>query len=661
MKKLIIISFLFFLPCFVFSQENLLELREQLAKTTDDSLRAEISNTIAKYYYNNGQPDSAKIFYQKFLSIAEQRNDLSQKVRAHVSIGSACLYIPLPDSAEWHFQKVLEMGEAQDGTLFKKMMCIALVNLGINYGINRGRATEELDYYLKGLKKAKEYSFSEMATDVLWRISNVYLDQGNYGMAMENARAGLAEAEKYGDKGEIIEMKRLIGIIIGEKESTPEELKEGIRSLQECLDYYISENLRVNQSYLHFDLAGIYGKSHQPDSALYHAEKGYELSKKVQIGHAEVNAEVVYAKALIGVGKYKEAIRVLHDAEETYRSYPLISSKATIHDLLAKAYAGMGDYKNAYSHARDLEAAMDSSYTALNDEKILALQTQFETEKKEQENIFLKNKNEMVTFRSRLYGVIGLLLIASILAVAFFYYKLRIKNRQLEKLNASKNRLFATLAHDLKGPAMSFNNLTKKINYLIKKGDPEQLLELGEYFERSGNRVNRVLSNLLDWAVSQKDQFVNNPENIDIAAISENIINDLKYFSEPKKIKINNGIKKEHIAYCDENAFSIIIRNLLHNAIKYSFPDNQINLRSYKKGNNIAIEIQDYGVGMDGRLIKKILRGDAVNSTRGTGDEKGNALGLQTCTKLIECNNGKLCIESKEGEGTKFTVAFEQN
>ena len=658
MNRLIVFSCLYILPCFIFSQNDLIALRGQFAQAISDSVRAEVCNKIGRYYYGIGQPDSAKYHYGKFLGFAERRKDNLQLARAYANIGSACMYIPMPDSAEWHFRKVLEIGEEEEGELFQKLKCLAYVNLGINYGANRGQTAEELNYYLKGLECAEGHSFHEMVTDALWRISNVYLEQGNFEKALENARAGLAKAIEYGNEEETMEMKRMVGIIIGEKESSPEELDEGVLNLRECLGYYVSEKRQMDQAYLCLDLAGIFGKKEQRDSALFYAKKGYGLSKEIKIGQAEVNAATVYGKALIGAGNHQKALRVLREAEDAHGSYVLSTSKMAIHKLLAEAYHEAGDYKNAYAYSLAMVADMDSTNVVLNNEKVLELQAQFETEKKERENELLRKENELAKTRSNLYGIIGLLLLATVLLGAFFYDKLRKSKKQAERLNASKNQLFAVLAHDLKGPAMSFDNLAKKVSYLITTEQPERLLELAAHFEQSGNRLKYVLNNLLDWALSQKDQFVNTPEQIEMAPLIESVVEGLGYLWKPKQIEIRKNLTGGSQCVCDENAFLIIVRNLLHNAIKYSEPGGTVEVRAHASGKRAVVEIEDRGVGMEAEMAREIKAGGRVESRLGTEGEKGNALGLQTCLKLIKRNGGEIYINSKKGEGTVFKILF---
>ena len=76
-------------------------------------------------------------------------------------------------------------------------------------------------------------------------------------------------------------------------------------------------------------------------------------------------------------------------------------------------------------------------------------------------------------------------------------------NDELKEVNKSKNKLFAILAHDLRGPISSFSNLSKKVQYLISKGEWETLDQMSNQLEKRTSRLDQLLSNLLSWILTQ--------------------------------------------------------------------------------------------------------------------------------------------------------------
>lgn len=657
-KHFILLLPFLFLARFAIAQHDLAMLEDKLASAQDDTARSDACDDIAGLYYDNGQPDSAVHFYRQSLLFAKKANDKYRVAKAHKGIGNACLYIPAADSAEWHYKKALQLAEGETSPPFQRLETLVLVNLGINYGVNQGQLDLELEHYLQGLEQARACSYGEMVTDALWRIGSVYLEQGNVQKAYETAQEGLAEAQRLGNTESILEMERLVAIVIGQRESSPEELRLGLKYLHDCLGFCIANKQQMDQVYVYLDLASLYGHSGQPDSALLFARQGYELSQQITIGHAEVNAATAYGQALLAAGKPSKAIEVLRRAEADYLPQSAVSSKVTMYDLMAKAYEKKGDYKNAFASSQALVNAMDSASTILNNEKILAMQGRFGMEQKERENQLLQKENQLVSTRSKLYGIIGLLLSAVCVAGAFLFFKLRKNKRELERLNASKNQLFAILAHDLKGPALSFDKLAQQVSFLLKKNEPERLLELAGHFEESGRQVKYILNNLLDWALSLRDQFDLQPEVLEMAPLIRQVAKGQRYLSGPKSITVRLSLQEGLTCHCDKNSFLILVRNLLNNAIKYSAPGGIVEVNTFYDGDAPVVEVKDEGTGMNGEQVECILTGACFQSQPGTDGEKGNGLGLQTCLKLLEQNLGSLDIESSTGVGTAFRLRF---
>ena len=213
--------------------------------------------------------------------------------------------------------------------------------------------------------------------------------------------------------------------------------------------------------------------------------------------------------------------------------------------------------------------------------------------------------------------------------------------------------MFTIIAHDLKGPAASFSNLSFNVSHLIKNKKYDRLIELAEYYEKAGGKINYILVNLLDWAISQKDQFVHQPQQLNIKSEISKTIEELNYTIAQKNVKIENKVMPTASMYFDKNAFKIITRNLLHNAIKFSHKDSSIIVDHDEYG----LKIKDSGIGMSQSTIQKVIKKERVESTMGTNTEKGNGIGLSTCVKLAEQNKAKLQIESKIGQGTTFVLA----
>ena len=97
-----------------------------------------------------------------------------------------------------------------------------------------------------------------------------------------------------------------------------------------------------------------------------------------------------------------------------------------------------------------------------------------------------------------------------------------------------------------------------------------------------------------------------------------------------------------------------IIRNLLNNAIKYSLEWGEILIKAEEENDEVKISLQDSRVGISGDNVELLFRIDKVYTTRGTKDEKGNALGLLVCREFVEKHNEQIWLESILGSGSTF-------
>jgi len=97
-----------------------------------------------------------------------------------------------------------------------------------------------------------------------------------------------------------------------------------------------------------------------------------------------------------------------------------------------------------------------------------------------------------------------------------------------------------------------------------------------------------------------------------------------------------------------------ILRNLISNAIKFTYPNGTVIISSEPDNDLVIIKVTDTGVGIKTEKLSELFQVDKVESTWGTAKETGTGLGLILCKELVERQYGKIWVESKEDEGTTF-------
>lgn len=225
---------------------------------------------------------------------------------------------------------------------------------------------------------------------------------------------------------------------------------------------------------------------------------------------------------------------------------------------------------------------------------------------------------------------------------------------QLQQLNHSKDKFFAILAHDLKGP---FSSLLGFSEFLINDFEELTLNEIKNYtinIHESTKNTFKLLENLLVWGKVQRNMIDLEFKNINLYEIANKAIELYSPEAEIKKVKLKLDMDKNCIAYADENTIATVFRNLTSNAIKFCKAEDIITISATINDKNIIVSISDTGVGISEDDLAKLFRIDVHHTSVGTAQEKGTGLGLILCKDLLEKNNSTIKVESTLGKGTKF-------
>lgn len=228
------------------------------------------------------------------------------------------------------------------------------------------------------------------------------------------------------------------------------------------------------------------------------------------------------------------------------------------------------------------------------------------------------------------------------------------QNQSLERINTDKDRLFSIISHDLRGPVSTIQALMKAFS---EKRIPLQDFEtLLPGIVKNTNNLSNTLDNLLTWSMS-KNGIQIAPEQLNIQDLVQQNLTLFEEQLQQKKIRANINCPDLSV-FADKNHLDVILRNLLNNAIKFSYNNSSIEIDGYDHGYRIELRIIDHGVGMTADQLNKIIHNQFFKSTIGTSGEKGSGLGLQLVKDFVEKNGGKFHIESKGQKGTTmcFTI-----
>ncbi|MDO9512807.1 MAG: hybrid sensor histidine kinase/response regulator [Bacteroidales bacterium] len=229
-------------------------------------------------------------------------------------------------------------------------------------------------------------------------------------------------------------------------------------------------------------------------------------------------------------------------------------------------------------------------------------------------------------------------------------------NSRLREALGTKDRLFSIIAHDLQGPLSNLQNVLTLLTQMdLTEAQHNDFLN--EALDTAGN-TQTLLRNLLFWAKSQRDEIDFKPHNIFIAIIVDDNIKLLNSLAREKNISISSCIPPDLVCFADENMLSIIIRNIISNAIKFSNHKCKIRVDFTNTESELVIHIIDQGVGIPSNKVSELFNAATHFSTHGTSYEKGTGLGLLICREFIEKHRGRIWVESKDGEGSTFSFSI---
>jgi len=233
------------------------------------------------------------------------------------------------------------------------------------------------------------------------------------------------------------------------------------------------------------------------------------------------------------------------------------------------------------------------------------------------------------------------------------------QKNELHRSNITKDKFFSIIAHDLKSPFNALLGFSELLLLGNKEFDADKREEMIKAIYNTANQTLSLLNNLLIWSKIETGEVHFNPQKIKINTIIEETVSLLKNIASKKSIEINCELEKGLVVYADKDMIATVIRNLISNAIKFSYKNSSIIVTLKKVSEDVVrISISDKGVGIDNKKLESVFNVENIYSEKGTEGEKGTGLGLKLCKEFVEKNKGKIWVESKKDEGSVFSFTI---
>ena len=228
------------------------------------------------------------------------------------------------------------------------------------------------------------------------------------------------------------------------------------------------------------------------------------------------------------------------------------------------------------------------------------------------------------------------------------------RTADLQQANATKDRFFAIVAHDLRSPLVALKGVGEKLNHYITKDRKQKLHELGSKIDHSIEHLNHLLNNLLQWASSERNEIQFHPERLKLKPLIQQQLDLYKSNVQAKNISCKLSCSDIEV-HADENTFATVLRNVLSNAIKFSPTNGEIAVNCTPFDEEVLITIQDEGSGVSDEFLQDLEQGK-VKSAEGSKGEKGFGLGLQLCQQFMNHNQGRFRIKNKKQQGLEVQL-----
>lgn len=598
--------------------------------------------------------DSLNLAKAEFKRLTFLENSNTNVARYYYAIGNMYFTTNNIDSSLYYYKKCInQITDAEASDFDWGIKILSLIKIG---EINSSRLympAKAIEYLEEAIILSEKHRYPGYRLFAYRDLCKIYENQGDFKTAIELAQEGIDENKFMkligfgGEKFHYHRLNDILAILYAKCESCQKK-DIGFRLLSESLLYYRKEGYKKEEAIILANLAALYYNELGSIKAKNFINRALELSTNFDIQYMDTHINELYAKYLYKNRNYEESVKILNHLLSKVDTCN-IHSLSNIYKMTSEVYEEKGDYKKAIDAFKKHVSYKLNIKDKYNSQSVLALQAKMDLERKERLTTIFKERSEMITKYAM--ASIALLLLSAIFLIVIIVSrrKLSQKNKELEIINKAKSDLFVILAHDLKGPILSFDNLASKVSYLLKNENYLGLEKLTKYITEISQSVKSTVSNLLDWSISQKDNFSLIKEHIDLSDALTEVAQDLNYIMADKKVKLLLEMGGEESIFCDRNSFTIIYRNLIHNAIKYSNNGSEVKVVVNETGSktNIKVINESNEVGNEMQRINNILgsKKDII-----TYDLKTSGIGLHTAIKLIKHNNGDISFQSLNGK-----------
>ncbi|GJQ63562.1 MAG: hypothetical protein SCALA702_26150 [Melioribacteraceae bacterium] len=629
-----------------------------------------------------GFQDSALVFFEKDLDISTSLQIDSTLSIAYTNLGHANWRTGRFTEALNNFEKAYQIRKSLNKPA---KMASSLNSIGSVYW-KRGNYGKALEYFLESTRLREELKDSMGLTISLNNIGTVFQRMSYFDKAEQYFNDALNKSINTAYNFGTAYSYYNLGLL---------NLESG--NYQDALDYFF-QSLEISEIVSDLNLIAMtnvyigesYEKLEDYETARFYYLKSRDQAKNYDDGFSIAKANSNLARVLYKLNKsFNEIMLPLKRSYEISLEENLREIKKENYYLFYQLYNRENRIQEAFDYYKKYTEVKENILNENLVNNITNMIVKFELAKTETENELLKAEkalqaSELENQKSIRNFIIIITILALILIVALsvliknknktaqqiaqqkgevdkLNQELGKRNKDLKSSNETKDKLFSIISHDLRNPAGVLVNYCDYLNSELDQLDPRMLKNISSSIKKSSESILELVNNLLDWSRSQMGKIVVNPERVSIAAIFEHVKTIYENYANLKKLSLKIELKSDIHVLADLHMIDSVLRNLVSNALKFTPSGGTIRLTAEIDNRMCKISVIDNGIGMSEELQKSLLNSEYNTSNKGTDNEKGTGLGLLLSKEFIKLNGGKIELESKESEGSKFWFTLPLN
>ncbi len=672
------ITFFIFSSSLLFSQTNIDSLKGLLPKVKGNE-RIKLLVDIG-FSLQSENPKEAIKYLDEAIDLAKETNQRWSLADAYFNKGVALWHLGDITESDHQYELAIPIYEELNDSL-------SLIKVFNSQAINqnlKGNVEQTFKIFFQSLDYARKVGDRTTIVNSLVNIGITYDNNGDFNNSLKYYFEALKLTEE-NDKA----TTALLQSYIAEIYLT---LKDNAKA-EEYLKKAVENSLISNDTKSLIWAYSSLGKLEMEKRNFIQAEKYFKESLSLA-EKTDFKLEIIHS--LTDLGKYYLTIKRLLEAEEYLKKaleyakeLNSLSDLNVIYGTLANLYSDKKNFKEAYEYHKTYKTLSDSLFALSNNQQITELKTKYELKRIENESEQLKHENELqrkiILSQRTIALIISLFAIASII---FIWVLLRSRNKilktknelflkheevdiqrkeisqkndELANLNATKDKYFSIIAHDLRNPIAAFVNISDLLEQDFDRLTDSEKKGIISQMNASSKNLITLLENLLTWARISNNKIRLYPEELILTDVIESAITPYLQAAQNKKINIVTAFSDHFIITSDKFMIQTIVGNLVNNAIKFSNSLSEIVVSLKENKDTYILSVKDQGIGIEESQLRNIFLLGETQSGRGTMGESGTGLGLVLVKDLVELLKWKIEVKSKINSGTEFLITIPIN